>query len=84
MHTGQCAHCGGHSDHQGYGGVACMQPSAVPRHKFPDRCEQEQSHLRQFSKFGLTGEQTSDEDSASNSSHALEFQFGMKRCRVQL
>ena len=36
VHTGQHAHQGGHSDHQGYGGVACMQPSTVPRHKYPD------------------------------------------------
>ena len=25
----QCAWCGGHSDRQGYGGIACMQPSTV-------------------------------------------------------
>ena len=34
--SGQCACCGGCSDCQGYGGIACMQPSTVPRHKYPD------------------------------------------------
>ena len=48
---GQRAHHGGRSDHQGYGGIAHMQPSSVPRCKHPDRCNQEQSHLRQFAKF---------------------------------
>ena len=37
--SGQCARCGGCSDHRGYGGVACMQPSTVPRHEYPDQCE---------------------------------------------
>ena len=46
--------------------------------KYPDRCKQEQDHLGQFTKFGLAGEQTGNEDNASDSSHALEFQFGMK------
>ena len=53
VHSGQCACRGGRSDHQGYGGVACMQPSTVPRRKYPDRCEQEQSHLGWFAKFRL-------------------------------
>ena len=77
VRSGQHACCGGHSDHQGYGGVSCMQPSAVPRHEYPDRCEREQSHLRQFTKFGLAREETGDDDSGSNSSHAREFWFGM-------
>ena len=53
----------------------------VPRHEYPDQCEQEQSCLGQFAKFGLTGEETGDKESASNSSHAGEFQFrvGYKR-----
>ena len=60
-----------------------MQPSAVPRRKYPDRCEQEQSCLRWFAKFGLAGEETGDDDSGSNSSHAREFWFrvGYKRDR---
>ena len=79
--SGQCACCGGRSDRQGYGGVAHMQPSLVPRCKYPDRCKQEQSCLGWFTKFGLAGEETGDEDSGSNSSHAREFQFrvGYKR-----
>ena len=48
VHSGQRAHCGGRSDRQGYGGVACMQPSTVSRHEYPDCCEQEQSRLRWF------------------------------------
>ena len=75
--SGQHAHHGGHSDHQGYGGVARMQPSLVPRCKYPDQCEREQSRLRQFAKFGLAGEETGDNDSGSDSSHAEEFQFGV-------
>ena len=43
--SGQRARRGGRSDRRGYGGVACMQPSTVPRRKYPDRCEQEQSRL---------------------------------------
>ena len=77
VHSGQHAHCGGCSDHRGYGGVACMQPSTVPRHKYPDRCECEQSRLRQFAKFGLTREETGDDNSGSDSSHAEEFRFGV-------
>ena len=78
---GQHAHRGGHSDRQGYGGVACMQPSTVPRCEYPDQCDQEQSHLGWFAKFRLTGEETGDEGSASDSSHAGEFWFrvGYKR-----
>ena len=34
--SGQRACCGGHSDCQGYGGVAHMQPSSVPRCKYLD------------------------------------------------
>ena len=56
VRSGQCARRGGRSDRQGYGGVAHMQPSAVPRHKYPDRCEREQSSLGQFAKFGITGD----------------------------
>ena len=77
VHSGQRARCGGHSDRRGYGGVACMQPSTVPRHEYPDQCEQEQSHLGWFAKFGVAGEETGDDDSGSNSSHAEEFQFGV-------
>ena len=77
VRSSQCARREGHSDRRGYGGVAHMQPSAVPRCKYPDQCEQEQSHLRQFAKFGLTREETGDDDSGSNSSHAKEFQFGV-------
>ena len=50
-----------------------MQPSTVPRHEYPDQCKQEQDHLRQFAKLGLTREQTGNKDSTSNSSHASEF-----------
>ena len=56
--SGQCAHCGSHSDCQEYGGVAQMQLSSVPRHKYPDQCKQEQSCLGQFAKFGLAREET--------------------------
>ena len=73
VHSSQHACHGGHSDHQGYRGVAHMQPSTVPRHKYPDQCEQEQSCLGQFTRFRLAGEQTNDEGSASNSSHTSEF-----------
>ena len=83
---GQRAHCGGHSDCRGYGGVPCMQLSLVPRHEYPGQCEQEQSRLRRFAKFGLAGEETGDKGSASDSSHAEEFQFrvGYRRdgCRI--
>ena len=75
--SGQRAHRGGRSDHQGYGGVARMQPSTVPRRKYPDRCEREQSRLGRFTKLGLTGEETGDDDSGSDSSHAEEFRFGV-------
>ena len=86
VRSGQCAHHGGHSDYRGYRGVACMQPSSVPRRKYPDRCKREQSCLRWFAKFGLAGEETGDNNSGSNSSHAEEFRFGVgyKRngCRI--
>ena len=63
-----------------------MQPSAVPRHEYPDRCEQEQSRLGRFAKLGLAGEETGDDELGSNSSHAEEFRFrvGYKRdgCRI--
>ena len=36
VRSGQRARRGGRSDCRGYGGVACMQPSSVPRHKYPD------------------------------------------------
>ena len=76
-----CACCGGRSDRRGYRGVARMQPSTVPRHEYPDRCEREQSRLGQFAKLGLTGEETGDDESGSDSSHAGEFRFrvGYKR-----
>ena len=67
----------GHSDRRGYGGVARMQPSTVPRREYPDRCEREQSRLGQFTKFGLAGEETGDDESGSDSSHAEEFRFGV-------
>ena len=81
VRSGQRARRGGRSDCQGYGGVARMQPSTVPRHEYPDRCEREQSRLRWFAKLGLAGEETGDEESGSDSSHAEEFQFrvGYKR-----
>ena len=58
-----------------------MQPSTVPRREYPDRCEREQSHLSRFAKFGLAGEETGDDESESDSSHAEEFRFrvGFKR-----
>ena len=77
VRSGQHTCRGGCSDCQGYRGVACMQPSTVPRHEYPDRCERKQSHLRQFAKFGLAGEETGDDNSGSDSSHAEEFQFGV-------
>ena len=49
-----------------------MQPSVVPRREYPDRCEHKQSRLRRFAKFGLAGEETGDDDSGSDSSHAEE------------
>ena len=39
VHSGQHARRGCRSDCRGYRGVACMQPSSVPRRKYPDRCE---------------------------------------------
>ena len=57
--------------------MAHMQPSTVPRCKYPDRCKWERSHLGWFAKFGLAGEETGDDDSGSNSSHAGEFWFGV-------
>ena len=67
--SGQRARHGGRSDHRGYGGIACMQPSTVPRCEYPDRYEREQSHLGQFAKLGLVGEETGDDKSGSDSSH---------------
>ena len=75
--SGQRARCGGRSDRQGYGGVARMQPSTVPRREYPDRCEREQSRLGRFAKLGLAGEESEDNESGSDSSHAEEFQFGV-------
>ena len=84
--SGQRARQGGRSDHRGYGGVAHMQPSTVPRCEYPDQCEHEQSRLRRFAKFGLAGEETGDDESGSDSSHAEEFQFGVgykgNGCRI--
>ena len=77
VRSGQRARRGGHSDHRGYGGVAHMQPSTVPRREYPDRCEREQNCLGRFAKFGLAGEETGDSESGSNSSHAEEFRFGV-------
>ena len=77
VRSGQRARRRGRSDRRGYGGVARMQPSAVPRCEYPDRCEREQSHLGWFAKFGLTGEETGDDESGSDSSHAKEFRFGV-------
>ena len=54
-----------------------MQPSTVPRCKYPDQCKREQSCLRQFAKLRLAGEETGNEESASNSSHAGGFQSGV-------
>ena len=58
-----------------------MQPSTAPRHEYPDQYTQEQSCLRRFDKFRLTGEETGDKGSSSDSSHAKEFWFrvGYKR-----
>ena len=85
--SSQCARCGGRSDHRGYGGVAHMQPSAVPRRKYPDQCEREQSRLRRLAKLGLAGEETGDDKLGSNSSHTEEFWFrvGYKRdgCHIR-
>ena len=36
VRSGQRACRGGRSDRRGYGGVARMQPSAVPRREYPD------------------------------------------------
>ena len=69
--SGQHTRRGGRSDCQGYGGVACMQPSTVSRHEYPDCCEQEQSHLRWFAKFGLAREETGDDGSGSDSLFAI-------------
>ena len=77
VRSGQRARRGGHSDHQGYGGVARMQPSTVPRREYPDQCKREQSHLGRFTKLGLAGEETGDDKSGDNSSHAKEFRFGV-------
>ena len=77
VRSGQHARHGGRSDHQGYGGVARMQPSAVPRCEYPDRCKREQSRLGRFAKLGLAGEETGDSESGSDSSHAKEFRFGV-------
>ena len=68
VRSGQRARCGGCSDHRGYGGVARMQPSTVPRRKYPDRCEREQSRLRRFAKLGLAREETGDDEPGSDSS----------------
>ena len=77
VHSGQRARHGGCSDRRGYGGVARMQPPTVPRCEYPDRCEQEQSRLGQFARLGLAGEETGDDESGSDSSHAEEFRFGV-------
>ena len=77
VRSGQRARCGGHSDRRGYGGIACMQPSVIPRCEYPDQCDREQSRLGQFAKLGLAREETGDDKSGSNSSHAEEFQFGV-------
>ena len=77
VHSGQRAHCGGRSDRRGYGGVARMQPSTVPRREYPDRCEREQSCLGRFAKLRLAREETGDDESGSDSSHAEEFRFGV-------
>ena len=51
--------------------------STVPRREYPDQCEQEQSCLGRFAKLGLAGEETGDDKSGSDSSHAEEFRFGV-------
>ena len=81
VRSGQCARRGDRSDRRGYGGIARMQPSTVPRREYPDRCEREQSRLGRFAKLGLAGEETGDDESGSDSSHAEEFRFrvGFKR-----
>ena len=53
-----------------------MQPSTVPRCEYPDRCKREQSRLGRFAKLRLAGEETGDDESGSNSSHAEEFTLG--------
>ena len=53
-----------------------MQPSTVPRHEYPDQCKREQSCLGQFAKLGLAREETGDDESESDSSHAKEFLLG--------
>ena len=87
VYSGQRARRGGRSDRGGYGGVAHMQPSTVPRREYPDRCKREQSRLGRFAKLGLAGEETGDDESGSDSSHAEEFRFrvGFKRdgCRIR-
>ena len=77
VRSGQHARRGGRSDRQGYGGIARMQPSTVPRCEYPDRCEREQSHLGWFAKLGLAREETGDDELGSDSSHAEEFRFGV-------
>ena len=77
VRSGQRTRHGHHSDCRGYGGVARMQPSTVPRHEYPDQCEREQSRLRQFAKLGLAREETGNNELGSNSSHAEEFWFGV-------
>ena len=74
---GQRARRGGCSDRRGYGGVARMQPSIVPRREYPGRCEREQSRLGRFAKLGLAREETGDDDSECDFSHAEEFWFGV-------
>ena len=86
VRSSQRACRGGRFDCQGYWGVARMQPSTVPRHEYPDRCEREQSRLGRFAKLGLAGEETGDDESGSDSSHAEEFRFrvGFKRDRRRI
>ena len=81
VRAGQRARHGGRSDCRGYRGVAHMQPSTVPRREYPEQCEQEQSCLGRFAKLGLAREETGDDKSGSDSSHAEEFRFrvGYKR-----
>ena len=77
VRSSQRARRGGRSDRRGYGGVARMQPLTVPRREYPDQCEREQSHLGRFAKLGLASEETGDNESGSDSSHAEEFRFGV-------
>ena len=77
VHSGQRAQQGGRSDCRGYRGVAQIQLSIAPRCEYPDQCEREQSCLGRFTKFGLDGEETGDDKSGSDSSHAEEFWFGV-------